>query len=315
MASTTATTSPLKQTLERDADGVGAPASALPSGTSSVENSAGPPPAQYKLMISFQGAGMDSILSDPAGLTCAESCTGSYASGTRVTLTPVPGKDSVFESWSGLCYGETTCLFTIARDTSLTANFRSTLVLPSSVAIAPSVETSTDPMAPASSSASASSSSAPSDHVLIAAVQIAGASSTNDIVKLYNPTAETVDLSGWKLRKKSQTGTDYSLKVFPTGSIVASGQSFTWANSAGGFSESVGANVSSTETLSVDNSIALMDASGNVIDSVAWGTGTGQYGEGPPYPTNPIAGQTLVRQSADGVMADTDNNTNDFTLQ
>jgi hypothetical protein len=153
------------------------------------------------------------------------------------------------------------------------------------------------------------------DHILIATVQIAGASSSNDLVKLYNPTAASVDMSGWKLHKKSQTGADYSLKVFPTGSAIAPGQSFVWANSAGGFSDTVGANVSSTETLSADNSVALMDSTGNIIDAVAWGTGTGQYGEGPPYPTSPGANQLLSRRSSDGVMADTDNNTNDFTLQ
>jgi hypothetical protein len=152
-------------------------------------------------------------------------------------------------------------------------------------------------------------------HILIAAVQIAGSSSSNDFVRIYNPTASTVDMSGWKLHKKSETGTDYSLKVFPSGSAIAAGQSFTWANSTDGFSEAIGANVSSTETLAADNSVALMDAAGNIIDAVAWGTGTDQYGEGPPYPTSPGANQLLSRRSSGGAMVDTENNTNDFTLQ
>ncbi len=152
-------------------------------------------------------------------------------------------------------------------------------------------------------------------HILIAAVQIGGASSSNDLVKLYNPTAAAIDVSGWKLHKKSETGTDYSLKEFPAGSTIDAGQFFVWANSTGGFSETVAANVSSTETLAVDNSVALMDATGNIVDAVAWGTGTSQYGEGPPYPTSPGANQLLSRRSSDGMMVDTDNNTNDFTLQ
>ena len=137
----------------------------------------------------------------------------------------------------------------------------------------------------------------------------------NDLVKLYNPTGVTVDMSGWKLHKKSQTGTDYSLKVFPAGSTIDAGQSFVWANSADGFSETIVANVSSTETLAADNSVALMDAAGNIVDAVAWGTGTSQYGEGPPYPTSPGVNQLLSRRSSGGVMVDTDNNTNDFILQ
>jgi hypothetical protein len=122
-------------------------------------------------------------------------------------------------------------------------------------------------------------------------------------------------MSGWKLHKKSETGTDYSLKTFPLGSTIAAGQSFVWANSIGGFSETIAADASSTETLSADNSVALIDVSGNIIDAVAWGTGASQYGEGPPYPTDPGANQLLARRSLDGVMVDTDDNTNDFTLQ
>jgi hypothetical protein len=158
-------------------------------------------------------------------------------------------------------------------------------------------------------------SSASSGHVLVAAVQIAGSSSTNDFVKLYNPTANSIDMSGWKLHKRSSTGTDYSLKSFPTGSVISAGQSFIWGNSTNGFSETIGANVSSTETLSADNSVGLLDANGNVIDALAWGTGTGQYGEGSPYPTDPANGQILTRELVNGLMVDTSNNANDFILQ
>ena len=146
-------------------------------------------------------------------------------------------------------------------------------------------------------------------------MQIAGASSSNDFVKLYNPTAAAIDVSGWKLHKKSSTGTDYSLKVFPAGSVISAGQSFTWANADDGFSDAVDANVSSTETLAADNSVALMDAAGNIVDAVAWGTGANQYDEGPLYPTSPGANQLLSRRSSDGVMADTGDNSNDFALQ
>jgi hypothetical protein len=173
--------------------------------------------------------------------------------------------------------------------------------------------TSTD--APAPTTTPTNTAAGAASHILIAAVQIGGASSSNDLVKLYNPTVAAIDMSGWKLHKKSQTGTDYSLKEFPVGSTIAAGQFFVWANSTGGFSETAGANVSSTETLAADNSVALMDATGNIIDAVAWGTGTSQYGEGPPYPTSPGANQLLSRRSSDGMMVDTDNNTNDFTLQ
>ena len=146
-------------------------------------------------------------------------------------------------------------------------------------------------------------------------VQIAGVSSANDFVKIFNPGADTVDVSGWKLRKKSKTGTDYSLRTFPDGSAVAANGSFTWANAEDGFGDSLHANVTSTATLAADNSVALLDAAGDVVDAVAWGEGTDQYVEAAAYPTNPEAGQILMRKTADGAPIDTNDNTSDFTIQ
>jgi hypothetical protein len=163
---------------------------------------------------------------------------------------------------------------------------------------------------------SAPSQAAPSvDHPIIVQVQIAGAASSNDFVKIFNPTGAAVDLTGWKLHKKSSTGADYSLKTFPTGMTIASGAYLTWANSENGFADSIDADVSSTETLAADNSVALMDPSDAVIDAIAWGTGANQYVEGDAYPTDPTANQILVRNSANGAIVDTDDNANDFTIQ
>jgi Lamin Tail Domain len=153
------------------------------------------------------------------------------------------------------------------------------------------------------------------DQLVIVQVQIAGAASSNDFVKIFNPTNAPVDLTGWKLHKKSSTGADYSLKTFPSGLTIASGGYITWANSENGFADSISADVSSTETLSADNSVALMDPSETVIDAVAWGTGTNQYVEGDAYPTDPTANQVLIRKSSNGAVVDTDDNANDFTLQ
>jgi hypothetical protein len=122
-------------------------------------------------------------------------------------------------------------------------------------------------------------------------------------------------MSGWKLRKKSSSGTDYSIREFPADTAITPQQYFVWANSADGFAASVGADTSSTQTLAADNSVALIDANGAIVDAVAWGTGTGQYGEGPPFPTDPGLGQTLTRQTSGGAMVDTDNNANDFMLE
>ena len=302
-----------KATLERDADAGGWHTSASPGGTPGAENSAGPPPPDYALTISFSGAGGDAVVSDPKGIVCGASCSGTFSAGTTVTLTPVAGSNAAFESWSGPCYGSTVCSLTITRDTALTADFRSTLPPPEDMK-----DTATSLVsaaAPAVAVIAEHPSANASGSVLIAAVQIAGAAADNDFVRMVNPTGAVIDMSGWKLRKRSKTGADYPVKTFPGGSVIAPGGAFIWANGAGGFAESVDAVVSSSETLSADNSVALMDASGTVVDAVAWGSGSGQYGEGAPYPVDPAPGQLLVRRSSDGVPIDTDDNANDFTLQ
>jgi hypothetical protein len=74
------------------------------------------------------------------------------------------------------------------------------------------------------------------------------------------------------------------------------------------------ADATSTETLAADNSTALFDASGTIVDAVAWGEGADQYVEGAPYPANPDTNQVLKRKFADGGIVDTDNNADDFTL-
>ncbi len=153
-------------------------------------------------------------------------------------------------------------------------------------------------------------------HLVIAAVQIAGVASTNDFIKIFNPTGGVIDASGWKLRKRTSTGTENSVRVFPAGSFVQPQNYFTWANSANGFAASIGADASSSETLAADNSTALEDATSAVIDAVAWGTGlTNPFVEGTPYPDNPAANQTLARKFAGGTMQDTDDNSQDFRVQ
>jgi hypothetical protein len=276
-----------KQTLERDADGIGWHTSVQPGGTPGAENSAGPvvattTPSTTPMPVSqsqpqniapIENTSEDTSTSSDSDVTASTSVTTSNTQSTETTST-----DNENNSDNG------------ASNSNSADNNTSATTTTAAPAAAPS-------------------------HVLIAAVQIAGAAANNDLVKLYNPTTAAIDMSGWKLHKKSSTGTDYSLKVFPAGSVIGAGQSFVWANSEDGFSGTVGANVSSTETLAADNSVALMDAAGNIVDAVAWGTGANQYGEGPPYPTSPGANQLLSRRSSDGVMADTGDNSDDFALQ
>jgi len=153
--------------------------------------------------------------------------------------------------------------------------------------------------------------------ILISEVQITAGSgkASNDFVKLYNPHEVAVNVSGWKLRKRTQSGSESSIRVFPDGSEAPPRGIFTWANSEDGFAEKVNAQTSSTQTLTASSSIALFDKEGSQIDALAWGTGhSNPFGEGAPYPESPGASQILHRKTTSGGLQDTNANAADFEL-
>jgi hypothetical protein len=300
------------------------------------------------------GNGDGKVTIKPNGVTCKTSCANEYTEGTTVTLTAIPDSRADFVGWSGGCSGAAGCSFVVdgpvsvmvgfhldAQALSTVANNVDILAAENGPSVAISSSSSDDASTTSSSSLSGDTESetlssstpttsstppvvAPTDtppfaaptinHLVLAAIQIAGATTDDDFVKIYNPTPGTVDMSGWKLRKKSSTGTDSSLREFPKGSTITPAGYFTWASSANGFAQSTHADASSTGTLAANNSVALFDGNGTQVDAVAWGTGANQYVEGAAYPDSPPANQTLQRKFADGAVVDTDNNNDDFTL-
>jgi Interleukin-like EMT inducer/Divergent InlB B-repeat domain len=63
-----------------------------------------PDPGSFSLGLQKTGTGTGSVTSDPAGLTCGDSCgssTTSFPTGALVALTPTAAAGSVFTGWSG----------------------------------------------------------------------------------------------------------------------------------------------------------------------------------------------------------------------
>lgn len=191
---------------------------------------------------------------------------------------------------------------------------------PESESSATSPEPDILPPPPVEPSPSPVDSPSPSlNHVIISEVQINGGTgkANNDFIELYNPTSVAVDVSGWKLRKKTKTGTESSIRVIPENTSIQVHGYLLWANSDNDYHLSVAADFWSTATLTADSSIALMDSSGMIIDAVGWGSGhANPFVEEVPYPENPGANQSLARRSCEPEMkfCDTDSNRADFIL-
>ncbi|MFA9261996.1 MAG: lamin tail domain-containing protein [Undibacterium sp.] len=109
--------------------------------------------------------------------------------------------------------------------------------------------------------------------VILSEVQIEGEKAADEFVELYNNGNDLVNLSGWSLRKKSAadvTTKGSSLKTFGSSDTVPAHGYFLWANSGSIFKDMVDTTTSSS--LSDNNSLALYDKSGALIDSLTWGS-------------------------------------------
>lgn len=160
------------------------------------------------------------------------------------------------------------------------------------------------------------------DHLVISEVQISGGpgKTTNDFIEIYNPTESVINLSGYKLRKRTQSGSESSIKVFTDGQSIFGHGFFLWANSNDGYDQTIAADASSTQTIADNNSIALFNGDDVLLDVLAWGSGhLNPFFEGnaTSTPANPEPNQSLERKPGgnDGNGKDTDSNVDDFIVQ
>ncbi len=135
--------------------------------------------------------------------------------------------------------------------------------------------------------------------------------SDTEYVEIFNQDAQDVDISGWILNTTSLQAT------IPYGTILKADSYFLIAD------EDDGSNWPSNwpqpdynkEEISLTNThsgVQLMDAEGNVIDVVGWGSApTGLY-EGTPHQAV-SSGESLSRIHQNDSFVDTNNNANDFT--
>lgn len=91
-----------------------------------------PSPTQSVLSLGVSPAsrGVGTITSTPAGISCAVSdattsgtCSAAFTTGTAVTLTQVPGAQSIFQGWGGECTGNP-CQLTMTTARSAEVTYR-----------------------------------------------------------------------------------------------------------------------------------------------------------------------------------------------
>jgi len=153
--------------------------------------------------------------------------------------------------------------------------------------------------------------------ILITEIQISGEKANYDFIELYNPGKEAADISGWQLKKRTQDGTEYSVRLFSENIFIPAQSYWIWASSKDDYQDIVQAEVSSSAYLITNNSIALLDRDKNIRDALAWGSGhTNPFLENSPFSENPAENQSIERKKDEkNDYIDTDNNSDDFELQ
>jgi hypothetical protein len=133
---------------------------------------------------------------------------------------------------------------------------------------------------------------------------------SDEFVEIVNASDTAVDASGFKVVYRSAAGTsDTTLATLPAGTTIAPGAFYLLGGS--GYAGSHAADQSfATGLASTGGAIGVRDASGALLDSIAYGTASNGLGEGQPAPA-PAAGSSDIR-FPDG--HDTNDNTADVSV-
>ena len=149
----------------------------------------------------------------------------------------------------------------------------------------------------------------------------ASATFTNDFVELFNPTPNTVDLTGWSLQYTSAAGDSWDFTSQPIGGFIEPGQYYLIALAGGATGAPLpAANINGDINMSATTGkVALVNdfdplegtcplGDVNIVDFVGYGTGaTCAETANAPAPSNTTA---IFRKN--GGATDNDNNQDDF---
>ena len=159
--------------------------------------------------------------------------------------------------------------------------------------------------------------------ILISENQIEGQTAKDEFIELYNPNSQSVDLTGWALKKKTSGGNESNLVssakfsgIIPSGSyflIVPQPNDDGSPNYQGSALPDLYYS-GKTYSIAGNNTVLLYDPNGNLVDKV--GFGFAQDFETAPA-ENPPPGKSIGRKWDENnqTYQNTDNNQNNFEIQ
>ncbi len=163
---------------------------------------------------------------------------------------------------------------------------------------------------------------ATADHLVISEIQVAGTSSNDEFIEIYNPTLAAVDISSWSIQYKSATGTNFYKKNFSAGAAVPAHGWFLVAHNdyTGAPTPDMAHSTFSMASAGghiflVNNQTTLTSATDpSIVDKVGYGTADSPEGTAAPAPPT---SQSIERKFGGdlGNSEDTDDNFADFDLQ
>jgi hypothetical protein len=152
------------------------------------------------------------------------------------------------------------------------------------------------------------------DHIVISEIKTIGETTTDEFIELYNPTEQDISLFGYSLYKFTANSTSTENKkllvAFNSSSTIYAYGHFLISH-RDSFVNSDIYYVTSTMSVSDNNTILLQNEHGNIVDLVGFGNATAVEGIAAQKPTQ----QKSIERLPGGIRGngiDTDNNNNDF---
>jgi hypothetical protein len=120
----------------------------------------------------------------------------------------------------------------------------------------------------------------------------------DDFIELFNPNSQPLNLNGYRLVKRTASGTtDTLLKSWTSDEFIPAYSFYLWANSSF-VSISATPNATTTGSIADNNGVAVRfgaNDTGTIVDSVSWGSTNNIFAN--ISATNPGAGQGIFRNN------------------